>query len=393
MTGDYLKHFQNLELFRDLPVEDLKKILDQCREEHFNPGFVIFREGDAPDKFYIVLEGEVEIWKDYDSTYADILAIRGAGASFGEMSLIDELPRSATVKTVSSVHVLYLDRLPFRKIILENPQVALFIMKTVSKMVRVSNETFQYGLRQKNIKLEQAYEDLKKAQSELIRSERLSTLGKFASMLIHDLRNPISIIRGYAEMLSVALPESERLQSMVKKLLAEIDRLNRMVGELLDYSRGNIRLDLGVVFLDQLFNKIVENNRSLARGNDISYVIDNQVYEPVLADHDRLLRALSNLVDNARKAMRNGGTLTIRSRLTDDSVLIDVQDTGEGMSEDVKAKLFEPFFSASKAGGTGLGLLVVANVIEAHQGSIQVESTPGLGTTFHLHFPLHPRSL
>jgi signal transduction histidine kinase len=392
MNTDFLKHLQSLELFKDLSAEDLSKFLNECQEEYFPAGFVIFNEGDQPDKFYIILSGRVEIWKDFGTDFADVLAIRGPGASFGEMSLIDDLPRSATVRTLDPVRALFLDKDPFRKIIQENPSVSLLIMKTVSKMVRVSNETFQYGLRQRNQKLEQAYEELKNAQQELIRGERLSTLGKFASMIIHDLRNPLSVIRGYAELLLLTNGQQERATSLSEKLLSEVDRLNRMVGELLDYSRGNIRLNLGVIFLKDLFSKLVENNQQVAESRSIEIQVQNDVSSPILADQDRLYRVLSNLLDNAKKAMRQGGKITLKARTEADFVLIEVQDTGEGMPADVKNKLFEPFFSASAAGGTGLGLLVVSNVIEAHRGRIEVESTPGVGTTFKIFIPLHPTS-
>ena len=392
MNQDFLKTFQELELFRDLPPEDLNKFLAECREESFDSQKVIFREGDAPDRFYILWEGQVEIWKDFGTPWADILAVRGPGACFGEMSLIDELPRSATVTTTMPVRLVSLDKPHFRQVIEQNPPVALMIMKTVSHMVRVSNEAFQYGLRQKNLMLEKALKDLKRAQDDLIRAERLSTLGKFASLIIHDLRNPLSIVKGYAEILSVSAPNPERTTQLANKLLAEAERLNRMVGELLDYSRGNIRLNLGPVRLKDLFEKIREHFAEALASRGIALEIGNTVEEPLLLDLDRMYRVISNLTDNGRKAMRHGGTLRFESSLAGDDVTISVSDTGEGMDEETQARLFEPFFSASGAGGTGLGMLVVLNVVEAHQGSIEVQSQRNMGTTVKIRLPLHMRS-
>jgi len=393
VNEEFLRSFQQLELFRELPPEDLYKFLGECRQEELPPQTLVFREGDEPDRFYVVLEGQVEIWKDYETPYADILAVRGPGACFGEMSLIDDLPRSATVRTTSAVRVVSLEKPHFRRVIEQNPPVALMIMKTVSHMVRVSNEAFQYGLRQKNQMLERAYEDLKRAQDDLIRAERLSTLGKFASMIIHDLRNPLSIVKGYAEILSLSSPNPERTALMAGKLLAEAERLNRMVGELLDYSRGSIRLNLAPVTLGDLVRKLEDQFREALEARNIALRVENSVDEPLLLDGDRMLRVFANLVDNGRKAMRQGGTLAIRSRCEGDQVLISVSDTGEGMDEATRARLFEPFFSASSAGGTGLGMLVVSNVVEAHQGVVAVESEPGRGTTIHIRLPLHLRSL
>lgn len=392
MNQEYFRTFQGLELFRDLPPDDLGKFLAECREESFPPQTLVFREGDAPDRFYILLEGQVEIWKDFGTPYADILAVRGPGACFGEMSLIDELPRSATVLTTTTVRLVSLEKPFFRRVIEQNPPVALMIMKTVSQMVRVSNEAFQYGLRQKNQMLEKAYEDLKRAQDDLIRAERLSTLGKFASMIIHDLRNPLSIVKGYAEILSISAHNPERTAVMAAKLLAEAERLNRLVGELLDYSRGSIRLNLGPVRLTELFQKLKDQFEDSLASRKILMEFANSVDEPLLLDMDRIHRVFSNLIDNGKKAMRQGGVLRFGARIDGDWVVVSVSDTGEGMDEETRTRLFEPFFSASSSGGTGLGMLVVSNVIEAHQGSIHVESTLGSGTSIYLHLPLHMRS-
>jgi signal transduction histidine kinase len=390
---DFLPVLQQLELFRDLPPEDLAKFLAECREEAFGSQVVIFHEGDAPDRFYVLLEGQVEIWKDFGTPYADILAIRGPGACFGEMSLIDELPRSATVRTTTPIRVVSLEKPHFRKVIEQNPPVALLIMRTVSQMIRVSNEAYQYGLRQKNQMLERAYEDLKRAQDDLIRSERLSTLGKFASMIIHDLRNPLSIVKGYAEILSLSSPSPDRTAVMAGKLLAEAERLNRMVGELLDYSRGSIRLNLGPVHLPELFRKLREQFAETLGSRQILFEVETSVDEPLLLDQDRIHRVFSNLIDNGRKAMRSGGVLRFHAVAEGEDVVICVSDTGEGMDEETRRRLFEPFFSASSSGGTGLGMLVVSNVVEAHRGTIEVESELGRGTTIRIRLPLHMRSL
>jgi len=392
LDQDLTKAFQSLDLFKDLSQEDMTKFLTHCREEIVDPQSVIFREDDSPDRFYILLEGQVEIWKDFDTPFADVLAIRGPGATFGEMSLIDELPRSATVKTTTRCRLVSLDKPHFRGVIEKNPSIALLIMKAVSHMVRVSNETFQSGLRQKNLMLETAYDELKRTQAELIRSERLSTLGQFSSMIIHDLRNPLSIVKGYAEIICLGSQGNERQALMATKLLAEAERLNRMLGELLDYSRGNIRLNLAPVHLDSLFATLGEEIKESCLRHSIRVELLNEVTEPLLVDVDRLHRVFTNLIDNARKAMKNGGVLTLKANLYDDLVAIQIIDTGEGMDEFTRSHLFEPFFSASSSGGTGLGMIVVANVVEAHRGTITVESQRGKGTTIHLKLPLHPRS-
>jgi signal transduction histidine kinase len=388
VSREFLHTFESLDLFRDLPPSDLDKFLAQCREEEAEPGELLVREGDAADKFYILLEGQVEIWKDHGTPYADQLAVRGPGACFGEMALIDELPRSATVRTTTRVRVVTLAKPHFRHVIEQNPAVALLIMKTVSHLVRLSNDAFQDGLRQRNQMLEKAYGDLQRAQADLVRSERLSALGKFASMIIHDLRNPLSIVKGYAELLATSAPGPEQTAALAAKLLAEAERLNRMVGELLDYSRGSIRLNLGPVRLADLFRQLKDEFDSPFAVRHIGLELSNSVEQPLLLDLDRMRRVFTNLLENAKKALRHGGTVKVTAHLEGDRVVVTVEDNGEGMDEATRARLFEPFFSASGSGGTGLGLLVVSNVVEAHQGTISIASQPGVGTTITLTLPL-----
>jgi signal transduction histidine kinase len=180
---------------------------------------------------------------------------------------------------------------------------------------------------------------------------------------------------------------------MVQKLLLQVEKLNRMVGELLDYSRGNIRLSLSPLSLGDLFAKLADQYLSQLKAKKVELRIDNQVIEPLLVDQERLMRVFSNLIDNALKAMRRGGVLGLKSFRQGGDVIVHVSDTGEGMPEEVVKNLFEPFFSASSSGGTGLGMVVVANVIEAHQGTVNVSSVPGEGTKIELKLPLHRHSL
>jgi signal transduction histidine kinase len=236
--------------------------------------------------------------------------------------------------------------------------------------------------------LEKAYRDLQRAQDDLVRSERLTTLGKFASVIIHDLRNPLSVVKGYAELLTVSTPDAQKTPVLAAKLLSEAERINRMVEELLDYSRGQIRLNLAQCHLGDLLTRLTEQLQPVLEARKIQLVVEHAMTDPLLVDSDRLFRVLLNLADNARKAMRHGGQLTISTQRDDTMLIVTVADTGEGMGPDVRAKLFEPFFSASSSGGTGLGMLVVQNVIEAHQGTVEVESEPQVGTTVRIRLPL-----
>ncbi len=383
----YIPFLKNFQLFKDLTDGELEWLLGYFQIERFQANQVIVEEGTAPKSFYILVQGRVEIWKDFGQPIQDMIAVRGPGASFGEMALIDDLPRSATVRAGEEVLVLSQSKENFQKVIKEKSTLAMVIMRSISSMVRQSNETFINGLRAKNQKLAHAYEELQKAQQEMLRNERLSTLGKFAGMVIHDIRNPISIVRGYAEMVALHSREPEKVESMAYKIVSEADRLNRLAEEILDFSRGDIQLNLAPVFFTRLVERLKEGFEPGMRAKGIEWKDEVSISEPILLDQERIFRVLANLVDNARKAMRKGGTLTFRAYAHQKIAVIEIQDTGFGMTEEVRKKMFDPFFSQSE-GGTGLGMLVVSNIIDAHHGQIQVESEVGHGTRILISLPM-----
>ncbi len=369
--------------FRGLSGEELESIHLASHEACFQPGEVIFREGAEADRFYIVLAGAVEVWKGND-----LLAVHTAGHLFGEMALIDELPRSATVIARETTRLAYIGRADFQQIIRRNSQVAISIIRSVSDMVRTSNEHFLESLRARNLELERANQALREAQEELLRKERLSTLGKFSSLILHDIRNPISVLRSLAELILLAIDDRERVQRNARKIIAESDRLNQLASELLDYSRGDIRLNPAIVRLGEFFDRLRETVQERFQARGIGIRLDIEFPGPAILDENRLFRVFLNLADNAWKAMPKGGELRIRVWKDGGTLRAEVSDTGVGMTPEVQEKIFTPFFSSSEMGGTGLGMAIVKSIIEAHHGTVTFSSELNKGTTFRLCLPL-----
>jgi signal transduction histidine kinase len=378
---------RDLYFFRSLTEEDLAKVASACREERFAPGEMICREGSPADRFFIILEGTVEVWKDWGTSEPDLLAVHGAGHLFGEMALIDELPRSATVVAHAPARLFSIGRQDFHRIITENASVALSVMRSVSSMVRTSNEKFVDSLRKRNRELLKANRELKSAQSQLLRAERLSVLGRFSSLILHDIRNPISTLRGLAELTLLHTEDAQLVQRNGERIISEADRLNRITGELLDFTRGEISLTMSIVDLRELVARVVEIIAERFAARRIEIVTDVAFAGPVIMDFDRMLRVLLNLADNSRKAMPRGGTFSLRVHDEGNRVVIEVADSGEGMNKAVQAKLFEPFFSSSKEGGTGLGMSIVKGIVDAHEGSLTFTTAEGAGTTFRIVLP------
>ncbi len=388
MSEKYFSFLRKIPFFKELTDDDIRNIAGYCSDVVFKKDEILFMEGDPADKFYIVMHGEVEVWKSYGTEDADMLALHGKGHLFGEMALIDNLPRSATVKARNNVVLLQIKENDFQRMIREKTAVAFSIIRSLSAMVRKSNETFLEDLKLKNEKLEIANRNLKEAQEELIRQERFSNLGKFSSMILHDLRNPISIIKAYTQMLINDKTLPEKTFKYISNINNEIERLNNLAGELLDYSRGDIRLNMNIVNLDDFLSRLKSSVINRFANDRISVIFENKYKEPVIFDHERFLRVMMNLAENARKALGKEGCFCVRTRKEGAFLTFIVQDNGEGMDKNTLRHIFEPFYSSSKRGGTGLGMVIVKNVVEAHDGHMEVKSSVGKGTKITIRIPL-----
>ncbi|MCW8966157.1 MAG: cyclic nucleotide-binding domain-containing protein [Candidatus Pacearchaeota archaeon] len=384
----YFEFLKKVYFFENLSDTAIKKVLNVCHKTLIEAGHVIFVEGEKADRFYIVIGGAVEVWKDYNKPDAEMLAVHGPGHLFGEMALIDDKPRSATIVAGTDTNLLFINRKDFQKVIRENFSVATSIMKSVSSMVRKSNESYVENLREQNVELERAYKELKATQEELLRAERLSALGKFSSLILHDIKNPLSILRGYAEILSIYPADSEKAKKYSKKIINEADRINSLASELLDFSRGDIRLSVGIVDIEEFINTFIEDISPKFKAKKINLTLNLEYKGKILMDEDRMMRVFMNLANNSAKAMPDGGEFTFHISRKESYLYFEVVDTGEGMSQDVLKKIFEPFFSFSKSGGTGLGMSIVKSIIDAHNGVLSVQSKEFEGTTFTIAIPV-----
>jgi signal transduction histidine kinase len=227
--------------------------------------------------------------------------------------------------------------------------------------------------------------DLRTLEERLLQAERLATIGKFASQIAHEIRNPLSSISLNVELLEDELKESnEEARTLIQSVLRELDRLNDIVGEYLQFSRfPKPHLKRGQV--DEVILELARNFKAPASVKLETALMPSS---PDVWLDDRLLRqALENLTRNGAEAIDGSGSVRIETDLIDRFLIIRVKDTGSGMSTETQAKLFEPFFT-TKPQGTGLGLATTQQIIFEHNGHLLVESEPGKGTTFTALLPL-----
>ena len=227
---------------------------------------------------------------------------------------------------------------------------------------------------------------IRQAREELIRQERISTIGRLSGSIVHDLRNPLAAIYGGAEMLVDAdLPPAH-----VKRLAGNIYRASRRIQELLqdllNVSRGKSSSPEPC----RLREVAVAACESLAASADAQHASLTVEIAPEIElplERNRMERAFVNLIGNAIEAMPEGGEVRISAVLDRGSVLVHVDDTGPGVAPEIRSKLFQPFVTAGKRNGLGLGLALTRQTVLDHGGDLSVSSAPGGGARFSLRLP------
>jgi two-component system sensor histidine kinase HydH len=229
--------------------------------------------------------------------------------------------------------------------------------------------------------------EIKQLKKEIAQSQRLASLGSLAAGVAHEIRNPLSSIKGFATYFKERYRDNPDDSQTADIMVQEVDRLNRVIGQLLDYARPMTmnRRETAIQTVIQHALRMIES-QAREKGVVIQTELQADV-AAVLIDADRIKQVFLNLYLNAIGAMEGGGILSVALlSMTDRRIRIEVRDTGVGIDPKNLDRIFDPYFT-TKSSGTGLGLAIVQKIIEAHRGEIQVASTPGLGTTVSVILP------
>ncbi len=238
-------------------------------------------------------------------------------------------------------------------------------------------------------RLSQAIEDLSTREVRE-RERRLATVGRLLAGVLHDLKSPISVVSGYAELLADKT-DGEEGKEYLEHINNALDRITTMTEEIIAFSRGERHLLIGSVLVKDLMDTLLREVGPLLATRDISLVSYPRITGAAQIDAEKMLRAFHNIVRNAVEAMARGGKLTIEVDQLGDEVIFSFTDTGAGIPEEIQGSLFQSFVTLGKDQGTGLGLSVAREIVQAHSGTISYTTLPGKGTTFLVSIPVRQK--
>jgi len=370
MTALALQAFEGLannRIFEGIETDLLEQIAPSVRVVQLAEGEVIFREGDPGDLLYLVGEGSVRISKSGRGGEQETLGVIQPGNFFGEMALLDGQPRSAMATAVGNTLLGTVDEPTFQHILeLAPSRLHMNFLRSVTERLRSVNSHFI---------------------SEVMRSERLSLVGSMANSIIHDLKNPICIIRSGCDLIGERSNDPGQLQ-LLKMMDNAVDGMLAMTQELLDYARGHSELTCETVTIWHLLDELNTQSLCLLPGKNVQFAKNIRYDGQIRVDFARFVRVLCNLIKNACEAMPQGCILTLATDLIDHEVVIRISDTGIGIPPEILQRVFEPFVTHGKSHGTGLGMAIAKSIVTAHQGKISVTSVQGKGTTVEVLLPV-----
>ena len=356
-------------------------VKDLFRTRRCAPGEIIMQEGEPGSEIFIIRSGRIAIFKGpYDAPV--ILGYRGAGDMVGEMSVLENRPRSATVVALAECELLSTDQQGFAQMLSQPPFLGMNLLGMLSHRLRAIGEIHQADA-QVSRQLSSQVELLESEKRHLLEMDRLRQ--ETTDLIVHDLRNPLSSIMGSIKVLQLLLPKdiSPESQELLQIALASSARMQRLVDSMLEVSRmqaGEIELVLKEVDLAELVPQVTETVLR-PHAQEVQYRLELGPDLPLVkADRDRLERVLANLLDNAAKHSPSGGLITVEALRLENTVQVSVTDAGPGIPPEERTRIFERFAQVSgekrKRRGFGLGLNFCKLTIEAHGGKIWVEPGP-----------------
>jgi signal transduction histidine kinase len=366
--------------FPGIKPEEVQEIIANSRITTYPPDTVICRENEIEYIFYMVLEGDFEVTKMINNSEVRLLKSLTAGDFFGEMALIHNAPRAATVKSKTNAIMLELDKDGFDRVLKRSPSVAMAMVGEISSRLRQNDQMAIEDLRMRAAELANAYQKL--AEQDLLRRE-------FLSNIAHELRTPLMVASGYLHAIKKGMITGEQLIATIDTVSRNVDQITTLANDLLFLQEIELVLpEFQPIDIVELTNEVTNKYEEKARARQVTIKVeDNNSVSKVRGDAQTLERALIALVDNAVKFSKKNGEVEIRFAEQGERVRVTIEDHGIGIAPEIRPRIFDRFFHLDKSGnelysGIGIGLSITRQVIQQHHGTLDVESEAGKGSKF-----------
>jgi signal transduction histidine kinase len=346
----------------------------------YPPDSVLCREGAIEETFYVILKGRVEVTKFFDSRVQRVLNHLVPGDFFGEMALIHNAPRAATVTTTEETTVLEIRKEAFNTLLARSSTLALAMAREVSRRLRENDQIAIEDLRLKASELAQAYEQL--AEMEFARNE-------FLTVVAHELRTPLTSASGFLQFIRQGKLQGEALDAALDTVARNLKTIIALINDILFLQEMDFILpEFLPTDIGEVLESVLKNSRGRAAQNRIEIDLHLSPDLPkTMADARSLERVFDALVDNAIKFSPDGGEVVIRVYSEGGWLCVEIEDHGVGIPVEALPRIFDRFFHLEQVAnhlfsGVGLGLSIARQVIEQHGGRIDVESRLGEGSIF-----------
>jgi signal transduction histidine kinase len=368
--------------FPGIRPNEIEELIANSQVHSYSPGDVLCREDAVEERFYMILEGDVEVTKSINNSEARLLKTLGPGDFFGEMALIHNAARAATVIAKTALTTLELDKAGFERVLHNSTSIAMAMVSEISNRLRQNDQMAVDDLRIRASQLAEAYQKL--AEQEKARRE-------FLGNVAHELRTPLMVASGYLQMLQKGLMGGDQLKAGIDTVARNVQQIVTLVNDILFLQEMELVLPaFQAVDMHEVASHVIDQYKAKAGERGVRLRLTRSASPDlprVAGDSKSLERALMALIDNAIKFSPRGGDVEVRMDRKDDQVIVSVEDHGIGIPEDNVPRIFSRFYHLDRSGddlfgGIGLGLAITRQVIEQHQGSLDVTSTPGKGSTF-----------
>lgn len=368
-----------LHAFPGIPRQEAEELIAKGEVRSYPSNTILCYENALASTFYIILKGKVKVTKVIDQDEVRLLKILEAGDFFGEMALIHDAPRAASVTTTAPTTVLEIRKDAFDVLMQRSATLSLAMVQEVSRRLRENDAMAIEDLRVKAGELALAYERL--AEQDLARGEFLSTVA-------HELRTPLTAANGFLDLIRKNNLKGQELDSALDNVQRNIQQIISLVNNILFLQEMDmILLDFQDVDISAVVENVVEAFRDQTTQNSIHIKVNVEPNLPLIpADTQSLERAFSAILENAIKFSPNGGDIAINMSSVDNLVHIEFQDQGIGIDPESLPRVFDRFYHQDQDedqvySGIGLGLSIAREVINQHGGHIDIRSEIGKGSS------------